>query len=38
MTESIKELILANKIKRPSYKTIINWINNSLICKITLAI
>jgi len=38
MTESIKELILTDKIRKPSYEIIINWIdilwnavNNSLI-------
>jgi len=28
MADSVKELIPAGNIKKPSYETVINWVNN----------
>ena len=29
MTETVKELILTGKFKRPSYETVANWVKDS---------
>ena len=29
MADSVKELIPVGNIKKPSYETVVNWINNS---------
>ena len=29
MADSVKELIPASNIKKPSYETVVNWVNNS---------